>query len=57
MTDHDRLSTLVRMTASDFAMSLAQSGHSYAMKGASSSLSPVGSLKETMGGMSQVSGK
>ncbi|XP_072033741.1 presequence protease, mitochondrial-like isoform X2 [Amphiura filiformis] len=54
MSDNDRLSTLVRMSASDLAMSLANSGHAYAMKGASSSLTPVARLKQLMGGMTQV---
>ena len=54
MSDNERLATLVRMSASDLAMSLANMGHAYAMKGAGSSLTPVGRLKEVMGGMTQV---
>ena len=51
----DRLTTLVRMRASELAMSIPDMGHAYAMKHAGSSLSPVGRIQEICGGMTQVS--
>ncbi|XP_022112056.1 presequence protease, mitochondrial-like isoform X2 [Acanthaster planci] len=55
LKDMDRLTTLVRMRASELAMSIPDMGHAYAMKHAGSLLSPVGRIKEICGGMAQVS--
>ncbi|XP_071792109.1 presequence protease, mitochondrial-like [Asterias amurensis] len=55
LEDMDRLTTLVRMRASELAMSIPDMGHAYAMKHAGSSLSPVGRIQEICGGMTQVS--
>ncbi|XP_071943029.1 presequence protease, mitochondrial-like isoform X2 [Antedon mediterranea] len=54
LEDVDRFTTLVRMNASDLAMSLSNSGHSYAMSAAQSHLSPVSHFNEILGGMKQV---
>lgn len=50
----DRLRTLINGIASDMAMSIADSGHAYAMSAAASSLTPAGRFGELFGGMSQV---
>ncbi|XP_038074672.1 presequence protease, mitochondrial-like isoform X2 [Patiria miniata] len=55
LNDMDRLTTLVRMRASELAMSIPDMGHAYAMKHAGSTLSPVGRIQEICGGMAQVS--
>ncbi|XP_048577548.1 presequence protease, mitochondrial isoform X1 [Nematostella vectensis] len=52
--DQERLRTLINMLASDLASSIAQSGHSYAVSLASSSLTPAARLDEVLGGLSQV---
>ena len=52
--DQDRLRTLINMLAADLSNSIAQSGHSYAMSLASSSLTPAAKLGEMFGGLSQV---
>lgn len=54
LKDKDRLTTLIRMTASDLAMSLANSGHKYAMTHASSSLTPAAQRSEQFTGLTQV---
>ena len=51
----DRLRTLINGIASDMAMSIADSGHAYAMSAAASNLTPAGRFGELFGGMSQVS--
>ena len=53
-TDKDRLTTLIRMSASDLAASVPQAGHNYAMAYAASTLSPAAALNELFGGMTQV---
>ena len=53
--DTDRLRTLINMLASDLAMSIAYSGHSYATTMAASSLTPAGQLSEVLSGLTQVS--
>ncbi|XP_065057689.1 presequence protease, mitochondrial-like [Rhopilema esculentum] len=50
----DRLRTLINSIASDLAMSVADSGHAYAMAVAASQLTPVAKYSELFGGMSQV---
>lgn len=55
LSDQERLTTLVRMEAAEMANSVSFMGHAYAMRGAASSLSPVGQIGEVTGGMSQVS--
>ena len=42
------------MSASDLAASVPQSGHSYAMAHAASTLNPAAALNELFGGMTQV---
>ncbi|KAK6166270.1 hypothetical protein SNE40_023007 [Patella caerulea] len=54
-SDLNRLTTLIRMEASDLAMGLADSGHRYAMGHSAASLSPADNLSETLNGMTQVS--
>lgn len=54
LNDLERLRTLINMLASDLAMSVAHSGHLYAMALASSSLSPAAHLSEQFSGLSQV---
>ncbi|ESO84707.1 hypothetical protein LOTGIDRAFT_168577, partial [Lottia gigantea] len=54
-SDVNRLTTLIRMSASGMAAGLADSGHSYAMGHAASSISPASYLSETLSGMKQVS--
>ncbi|XP_072181122.1 presequence protease, mitochondrial-like [Diadema setosum] len=54
LEDKEHLTTLVRMEAADLSSSLTNMGHAYAMKRASSSLSPSGRLHEIASGMSQV---
>ena len=54
MSDQGRLMTLVQMTAAGLANSIADTGHSYAMAVAASSLSPSSKLNEIMSGMTQV---
>ncbi|KAK7507320.1 hypothetical protein BaRGS_00001255 [Batillaria attramentaria] len=53
--DKDRLTTLIRMSASDLASSVPHAGHNYAMTHSASSLTPAAALGEMFGGMSQVS--
>ncbi|XP_059165044.1 presequence protease, mitochondrial-like [Physella acuta] len=53
-TDSNRLSTLIRMAASNLASSLSNNGHSYALSSAASTLNITSSLHETMYGFSQV---
>lgn len=53
--DKDRLTTLIRMSASDLASSVSQAGHNFAMIRSASSLTPAAALGELFGGMSQVS--
>ncbi|XP_033114780.1 presequence protease, mitochondrial-like [Anneissia japonica] len=54
LDDVDRFTTLVRMNASDLAMSLSNMGHSFAMSAAQSNITPVGHFSEIMSGMMQV---
>ena len=54
LQDMNRLTTLIKMSAAELAHSLADSGHSYALTHASSSLLPLTKLKEEMMGMTQV---
>ena len=54
LNNTDRLRTLVNGLASDLAMSIVDSGHSYAMGLASSSLTPSARLNEILGGLNQV---
>lgn len=54
LKNYDRLRTLINSIASDLAMSIADSGHAYAMTSASSSLTPAGRYGELFGGISQV---
>ncbi|KAL3855313.1 hypothetical protein ACJMK2_014529 [Sinanodonta woodiana] len=55
LTDSNRLTTLIKMTAADMAASLSHAGHSYAMTHCASHLSPASSLKEQFSGVTQVS--
>lgn len=50
----DRLRTLINSYASDLAMSVAQSGHMYAMAAAAKNLTPSAQIAELFGGLSQV---
>lgn len=52
--ERDYLLTLVNSYASDLAMSIAGSGHAYAMATASRNLSKYAQVSELLGGMSQV---
>ena len=52
--DEDRLSTLVRLSASEAASSVISSGHAYAMKHASSSFTPAAGISEKISGLTQV---
>ena len=54
LSDLDRLRTLINSIASDMAMSIADSGHAYAISSAASSLTPAGRFGELFGGISQV---
>ncbi|KAK7112412.1 hypothetical protein V1264_011876 [Littorina saxatilis] len=54
-SDKDRLTTLIRMGASDLAASVPHSGHGYAMAHAAATLTPAAALTELFGGMTQVS--
>lgn len=54
LNNAERLRTLINGLASDFAMSIVDSGHSYAMTLASSSLTPSARLSEILGGLNQV---
>ncbi len=56
LSDVERLSTLVKMSASSLASNVASSGHSYAMTAAASGLFPSCQLGELFSGMTQVSG-
>ena len=53
--DVDRLRTLINSLATDLAMSIADSGHAYAMTTAASSLTPASRFGELFSGLSQVS--
>ncbi|XP_046847689.1 presequence protease, mitochondrial-like [Xenia sp. Carnegie-2017] len=54
LNNPDRLRTLINGLASDFALSIVDSGHMYAMRLASSSLVPSSQLNEVLGGLHQV---
>ena len=53
-SDHNRLTTLIRMSASDMAASLAGSGHRYAMTHSASTLTPLAKWNEVLSGVTQV---
>lgn len=53
-SDHNRLTTLIRMSASDMAASLAGSGHRYAMTHSASTLTPLAKWNEVFSGVTQV---
>ncbi|CAL1536313.1 unnamed protein product [Lymnaea stagnalis] len=53
-SDSNRLSTLIRMAASDLASSLSDNGHHYAITSSASMLNVVGSIQENFFGFSQV---
>lgn len=53
-SDHNRLTTLIRMTASDLAASLAGNGHRYAMTHSASTLTPLAKWNEMFSGVTQV---
>ncbi len=55
LTDMNRMTTLVMMSAAHMANSLADAGHMYAMTHAASSLDPTAKYKESMSGVTQVS--
>uniref|UniRef100_A0A4W5QMC7 Pitrilysin metalloproteinase 1 n=1 Tax=Hucho hucho TaxID=62062 RepID=A0A4W5QMC7_9TELE len=52
--DEERLRVLVMMSAQELANGISYSGHMYAMTRAARSLTPIGELQETFGGMEQV---
>ncbi|CAG5126010.1 unnamed protein product [Candidula unifasciata] len=52
--DVNRLSTLIRMSASELASSLSDNGHHYALSSSASTLSTVNKLQELFFGYSQV---
>ncbi|BFZ21931.1 hypothetical protein BsWGS_24970 [Bradybaena similaris] len=52
--DMNRLSTLIRMSASELASSLSDSGHQYALSSSASTLSTVNKIQELFFGYSQV---
>ena len=54
LTERDYLRTLINAYAGDLAMSVADSGHRYAMSSAAKSLNKVGQLSDLIAGMSQV---
>ena len=54
LTERDYLRTLINTYAGDLAMSVADSGHRYAMSSAAKSLNKVGQLSDLIAGMSQV---
>ena len=54
LSDNERLTTLIRMSAMELSHSLSDAGHRYAMTSACSGLTPVCRLNETYGGMSHV---
>ncbi|XP_064598150.1 presequence protease, mitochondrial-like [Liolophura sinensis] len=51
----ERLTTLIRMSASELAASLSGSGHAYAMTHSASTLTAASKLREQFSGISQVS--
>ena len=56
LSDIGRLTTLVMMGAAELAGSLAGAGHMYVMAHSASSLTTSAQVKETMSGITQVSG-
>ena len=50
----ERLQTLIKAYANDLAMSVAQSGHLYAITCAAKNLTPTAQIAELFAGMSQV---
>lgn len=52
--DLQRLTTLIRMTASELAASVSEAGHKYALAHSASSLNSAAALEELFSGMSQV---
>ena len=57
LSDHQRLQTLVSMSAAELASSMSGSGHVIAMTHAARGLVPSADLRETLGGISQVNTK
>ena len=55
LTDTARLTTLVMMSATEMAASLAGAGHMYVMAHSASSLTAAARVKESMSGITQVS--
>ncbi|KAI8776058.1 presequence protease, mitochondrial [Biomphalaria glabrata] len=53
-SDVNRISTLIRMAASDMAASLSDSGHQFAITNSAASLDKVSNVQETFFGISQV---
>ena len=53
-SNEDRLATLVRLSASDAASSVLNSGHAYAMRHAASNFAPAASINEKLFGITQV---
>ena len=51
----ERLQTLVKMTANNMALSVADNGHRFAISSSSSPLTPTSVLGEMFSGMQQVS--
>ena len=54
-SDRERLTTLIRMSASELAAMIAHAGHSYAMTHSASTLNPTAKQIETFSGITQVS--
>ncbi|XP_015916977.1 presequence protease, mitochondrial isoform X2 [Parasteatoda tepidariorum] len=54
LEDGDRFTQLVRLIASDMAQGVSHSGHAYAMRKASSYLSPVAAVREKTSGLAQL---
>ncbi|XP_054717808.1 presequence protease, mitochondrial-like [Uloborus diversus] len=55
LEDHDRLSQLIRLSATDLAQSIAHRGHMYAMRKASSIISLPAAIREKTSGLTQIS--
>lgn len=53
--EEEHFKVLVKMTAQELSNGIPDSGHLYASLRASKTLTPSGDLKETFGGMDQVS--
>ena len=55
LNNPERLRTLINAYANDLSMSIAHSGHMYAMATAAKNLTPSSKTSELFGGLSQVS--